>query len=472
MANNTQTPAGSDSEIQSPSSAHEKSHDEHDHDIKYKTCSWQKTAALMFSEYITLSILSFPWAFSILGLVPAILLTIVLAATCLYTSITLWKYCLLHPDIRDVCDIGQKLFWDSTLAYRITAASFILHNLFIQGFHVLVGTQLLDTLSGSSQCSVVYGAITAGVCFFISLPRTLDQLSGLGMVSAICMGISILLAIIFSAVEGRPAGYVPGVDPVVSVFPASTQTFVSGMSAFMNMVYIFIGQTSLPSFIAEMENPRDFPKALWAVTGAMVVMFSLCGALMYIWIGNQYIVSPAFFSLTPTFRKLAFSFAAINILFLGSLFSSVSSRFIFFRIFEDSHHKHSHTLLGWSVWIGLVGLSWASGFVIAEVIPFFSDMLSLVASLFDGWFGFIFWAMAYLHMHPGHTKWATSRNSMETLVNYGFIALGFFILFAGTYVSSPRTFSSTASRHCQVSIQSILDSYKSQELTRPFTCQQ
>jgi hypothetical protein len=38
--------------------------------IKYRTCSWQKTAALLFSEYICLAIMSFPWSYSVLGLVP------------------------------------------------------------------------------------------------------------------------------------------------------------------------------------------------------------------------------------------------------------------------------------------------------------------------------------------------------------------------------------------------------------------
>jgi hypothetical protein len=40
------------------------------HAIKYRTCSWQKTAALLFSEYICLAIMSFPWSYSVLGLVP------------------------------------------------------------------------------------------------------------------------------------------------------------------------------------------------------------------------------------------------------------------------------------------------------------------------------------------------------------------------------------------------------------------
>lgn len=110
-----------------------------------------QTAALLLSEYICLSVLSFPWSvqlpcnsnhnlakthlrsFSVLGIVPGIIITFSVAAMCLYTSIILWRYCLKHPEIRDICDIGQKLFGGSKVAYNITSLFFILNNTFIQG---------------------------------------------------------------------------------------------------------------------------------------------------------------------------------------------------------------------------------------------------------------------------------------------------------------------------------------------------
>ena len=107
-----------------------------------------------------------------------------------------------------------------------------------------------------------------------------------------------------------------------------------------------------------MKNPKDFPKgtnqlcfdevqltcpkiALWAVTIAEVVVFTLCGALMYHFVGtfvtiptrvqislkmrlrsgNQYMTAPAFGSLQPVYKKIAFSFAIPTIIFLGSLYS-------------------------------------------------------------------------------------------------------------------------------------------------------
>lgn len=45
---------------------------------------------LLFSEYICLAIMSFPYSYATLGLVPGLILTIVVAAMVLYTSLIVW----------------------------------------------------------------------------------------------------------------------------------------------------------------------------------------------------------------------------------------------------------------------------------------------------------------------------------------------------------------------------------------------
>ncbi|KAI0691081.1 transmembrane amino acid transporter protein-domain-containing protein [Cerioporus squamosus] len=425
---------------------------EEGHAIRYRTCSWQKTAALLFSEYICLAIMSFPWSFSVLGMVPGIIVTISVAASVQYTSLILWRFCLKHPEIRDVCDIGRMLFGGSELAYNVTSVFFILNNTFIQALHCLVGAKVLNTLTNSAACTVAFSAISACICFLVSLPRPLSQLSGLGTFSAITMGIAVLLAIIFSGIQDHPFGYIAGEEPLVTVIPVKGTTYVAGMSAFLNITYTFVGQITLPSFIAEMKNPKDFPKALWAVTIAEIVIFTLCGALMYHFVGNQYMTAPAFGSLQDPYKKIAFSFAIPTIVFLGSLYASVTGRFIFFRIFKgESKHRHENTVLGWAAWVAIIAATWVLAFIIAEVIPFFSDMLSLMSSLFDGWFGFIFWGMAYLTLYPGAARWAGRWRTAETLLNYFIILFGFYVLIAGTYTS----------------VQSIIIDYTGQEV---FSC--
>lgn len=117
--------------------------------------------------------------------------------------------------------------------------------------------------------TVSYSVIMFIICWICSLPRTFEALSKLGAASAGFTFISVLLATIFAGIEKHPAGYDPrptyttaagkdavGGDPHWTALPIPGTTFVAGMSAFLNISYTFIGQITLPSFIAEMKEPR------------------------------------------------------------------------------------------------------------------------------------------------------------------------------------------------------------------------
>jgi len=429
--------------------------------LQYRTCSWQKTAALLFSEYICLAIMSFPYSYAILGLVPGLILTVVVAGLVLYTSLVVWEFCLRHPEVRDVCDIGQMLFWGQKWAWYATAIMFLLNNTFIQGLHVLTSAKYLNTMTNHSVCTVGFSAIAAVICWICSLPRTFDGLAKMATVSAFFTFLSVLLAAIFAGIEAEPAGYtVAKGAPIVTSVPVAGTTFVAGLNAFLNISYTFIGQITLPSFIAEMRDPRDFPKALWVVTICEIFVFGIVGAVIYAYTGYQYYTAPAFGSLgNELYKKVSFSFMIPTLIFLGVLYASVSARFIFFRIFDGTVHKTSHTVVGWSAWAGILAATWVGAFIIAEVIPFFSDLLALMSSLFDSFFGFIFWGLAYIRMRrvDGGVNWLKSQTVwgyLELVFNVIIIIIGLFFLTAGTYAS----------------VESIIQGYADGPVDKPFTC--
>lgn len=295
------------------------------------------------------------------------------------------------------------LFWGKTWVWYITAVmcklltlssisqrsyndslQVILNNCFIQGLHVLVSAKYLNTITNHSQCTVVFAIIATIICWLCSLPRTFNVLGRLGTLSAFFTFVSVILAAIFIAIEPHPAGYQPERDyidpvtglhevkgaPIVTAVPVAGTTFVAAMNAFLNISYTFIGQITLPSFIAEMRDPKDFPKALWAVTICEIILFSLVGGVIYGYSGNQYNTSPAFGSLgNEVYKKVSFSFMIPTLIFLGVLYASVSARFIFFRIFEGTKHKTSHTAIGWASWAGILAATWIAAFIIVSFFP-------------------------------------------------------------------------------------------------------
>lgn len=55
------------------------------------------------------------------------------------------EFCLRHPEVRDVCDVGQMLFWGKSWVWYLTAIMFLLNNTFIQVTmtrYILVGVNV------------------------------------------------------------------------------------------------------------------------------------------------------------------------------------------------------------------------------------------------------------------------------------------------------------------------------------------
>lgn len=422
----------------------------------FRTCSWQHTAGLMLSEYIVLAIMSFPWSYSVLGLVPGLILTVFVAVTVLYTGLIITDFCERFPQLRNVCDIGQYLLGGSRWAWYATAACFLANNILIQGLHVLVGAKYLNTVTNHSICSVGFSAIVAAISMIFSLPRTFSSLSFVGYFSAVTMFIAVVLAMVFAGVQDHPDKF-DGTPVTFRAFPAEGTTFVDGMSAFLNIVYTFVGQITYPQFISEMKRPREFKKVLWIVTTCEVLIFALAGSIMYVYVGNEYVTAPAFGSLIRRYKLISFSFAIPTIIFVGALYSNISAKFVYDELFKNSRHRYSWSKTSWALWAALLFLTWVGAFIIAEVIPFFSDLLSLMSSLFDCWFGFVFWGLAYIRLRKLRQGSHSNLSPMEKLhyaLSVGLIATGLYILGPGLYAS----------------VQSIINNYKLDAYGTVFSC--
>lgn len=81
-----------------------------------------------------------------------------------------------------------------------------------------------------------------------------------------------------------------------------------------------------------------------------------------------------------------------------------------------------------------------------------------MSSLFDSWFGFIFWGVAYFRMRRADREVGLKRRPvvdyLSMALNVVIILTGFFFLTVGTYAS----------------VQSIIDSFLAGEVGGVFSC--
>ncbi|KAH8807386.1 transmembrane amino acid transporter protein-domain-containing protein [Xylogone sp. PMI_703] len=413
--------------------------EDHQHEIKLRTMSWQKAAWLLAGDQVCLAIMAQTWSLSVLGWVPGIITMLVSGSLFLITSITMHKYIMKHPEIKDICDFGFYIFGKSRLAYEFSGFMLLANNILLIGFHVLTGARILNTLSDHSQCTVVFSVIVMLMGIVMSAPRTLHHVSFMSMFSAACMGIAILLFLIFSGIEDAPLygynGNYPS-DGLVRTyaFPLPGTTWVNCMNAVLNISFLWVPQILFPTFIAEMERPQDFPKSLAVLTGLSVFLFIVPPTIGFRYLG-QYSTAPAFGSLgVVSYKKASFAFVIVPTLVIGVIYANVTAKFIYFRILGKSRHAHSNTVIGWGVWAIVMAVIWAIAFIFSEVVPSMGDFLSLLGAAFDSFFGFIYFAVAYWQLYKGKLFTGLGRSVM-TAIHIFVLACGLFLLGPGLYAA-------------------------------------
>ncbi|KAK5952427.1 hypothetical protein OHC33_006470 [Knufia fluminis] len=413
--------------------------EDHQHDIKLRTMSWQKAAWLLAGDQVCLAIMAQTWSLSVLGWVPGIITMLVAGALFWITSITMHKFIMKHPQIMDICDFGYYAFGKSRVAYHFTAFMLLANNIILIGFHVLTGAKILNTLSDHSTCTVVFSVIVMIMGIIMSLPRTLRHVSFMSMFSAAAMGLAILLFLVFAGTEKAPGYGYNGDYPTVGevktyAFPPSGTTWVACMNAVLNITFLWVPQILFPTFISEMERPQDFPKSLAVLAGISAFLFIVPPSIGFRYLG-QYATAPAFGSLgVVAYKKASFAFVIVPTLVIGVIYANVSSKFIYFRIMGKSRHAHSNTVVGWGVWIAVMAVIWILAFIFAEIIPSMGDFLALLGAGFDSFFGFIFFAVAYWQLYRGKLFNGAGRSVMTVLHIFVMIC-GLFLLGPGLYAA-------------------------------------
>ncbi|KII93344.1 hypothetical protein PLICRDRAFT_100422 [Plicaturopsis crispa FD-325 SS-3] len=418
--------------------------DNEEHQIHYKTLSWQFVAMLMIAEIVSNGMLSLPSTLAIVGIVPAVILIIFLGIFGLFTAKLLVDFKLNHPDVHNMGDAGYILF--GPIGRELLSAGTIIYAIFAAGSEMLSGAQALSTLSDQGLCSVYLTIIFAVAILVIALPRTLDRLSWLGVIASTLITISGILAMI-------GAGMNPTPNRVINA--TISTSFYQAFLAITNPVFAYAGHFMFFVFISEMERPQDAMKAAWCLQGFSTVFYTIFSVVIYVYIGNT-VASPALFSLPPPWPKVTFGISMVNFLIAGGLCTHTAAKLIFIRFFRHSRHVYGHTVLGWTVWTFLCLASAIVACILAIAVPIFSDLIGIAAALFAAWYTYGLAGFFWLHdvYYLGGGKPALRRRWVGSTVAMLIILAGAFICVAGTYVS----------------IKLINDAYNTGTVGKPFTC--
>ncbi|KAF4271442.1 hypothetical protein KXV22_006958 [Aspergillus fumigatus] len=396
--------------------------DEQNAEVKYKTLKWWQCGMFMIAESVSLGVLSLPATLASLGLVPAIILIVGLGILALYTGYTIGQFRQCYPHIHNLADAGEILM--GRFGRELFGLGQILFSIFIMGSHIVTFTVMMNTITDHGTCSIVFSIVGMLICMVLSLPRTIKNLTYISFASFLSIFSAVMITMIGVAVQFKGGSNI-SVTAETNLYHAFT-----GVT---NIVFAYCAHVAFFGLIAEMEDPKEFPKALCMLQFFEIALYVTAAIVIYYYVGND-VVSPALGSAGPLLKKVAYGIAIPTIVGAGVVNGHVGLKYIYVRIFRKTNRMHKRDLVSVGSWIA-IGLScWIIAWIIAEGIPSFTNIVSLISSLFASWFSYGLPGVYWLHINWG--RWFSSpRKICLTIVNLLIVCIGATMCGLGLYVS-------------------------------------
>ncbi|KAJ9609013.1 hypothetical protein H2200_006784 [Cladophialophora chaetospira] len=416
--------------------------------VEYKSMAWWQAGMVMVAETISLGILSLPKAMSDVGVIPGLMLLLCLGAMASYTGFVIGQFKLRYPHIHSFGCAGEILFgiWGK----RILGWGQFAFYVFIMGSHILTFSIMMNAITGHGACTIIWMVVGTILSLLFTLPRTLKHLSYYSIASFISIIGAVMITMI--GVSITKPGMVNGVI-APRLWPRPGLTFFAGFNAVSNMVFAYAGHVAFFTFISELRDPRDFPKALAFLQCSDISMYIITAVVVYYYAGNN-VASPALDSASTVVKKIAYGVALPTIVIAGVVNAHVGVKFLYVKLLHnrDDDLMHQKGWKSYRIWLLMVSLSWLGAWLIAEAVPVFGDLLSLTSALFASWFTFGLSGMFWLHMNRV-SEWCNWSFGKRVLfvVNVLNVVVALVLFGVGTWAS-------------------IYSMVKNGASTRPFSC--
>ncbi|KAH1615206.1 hypothetical protein V6000_008909 [Aspergillus fumigatus] len=348
------------------------------------------------------------------------------------------QFKLRFPQIHSMGDAGELLM--GRFGRELFGIGQLLFLIFLMASHILTFSVVFNTITNHGTCTIVFGVVGLVVSFIGALPRTMGKVYWMSMASCISIVTATVVTMIAIGVQAPDHVHV---DVTTKV------SFQDAFLAVTNIIFAYIAHVAFFGFISEMHDPRDFPKSLTMLQVVDTSLYIVTAMVIYRYAGPD-VASPALSSAGPLMKKVAYGLAIPTVVIAGVVFGHVACKYIYVRIFRGSAHMHQNSFLAIGSWVAIALGVWVVAWVIAESIPVFNELLSLISSLFGSWFSYGLPAIFWLVMNKG--RWFSTRSKIcLTIVNFFILAFACALCGMGLYVSgkSIHDSSSKASWTCK-----------------------
>ncbi|OAL24452.1 hypothetical protein AYO20_10678 [Fonsecaea nubica] len=418
----------------------------------YRNVGWLGTVALMMKTQIGLGVLSIPAVFDTLGLIPGVICLLAIAIITTWSDYMVGAFKLRHRAVYGIDDAGGLIF--GRPGREVLGIAFCLYWIFVGGSGMLGLSIGLNAVSTHGACTAVFVLVAAIAGCLLGSIQTLGRISWLAWVGLTSIVTAILTVTIAVGVQSRPAD-APQVGPWSSDYKLfKNPSFTDAISAISSLVFAYAGTPGFFAIVSEMRNPKHYTRALLICQSGVTATYITIGVVVYYYCGS-YVASPALGSAGALMKKVCYGLAIPGLLVSTTLFIHLAAKYIFIRVFRQSRHLTSNTMVHWSGWIGCTFGVTVISYIIASAIPVFGGLVSLIGALLGTLLSFQPMGFMWLYDHWGLPK--TERGRWWTFM----VGWSIFVIVSGTFLMVGGTYGS---------IVGIIDSYKASGGSAAFSC--
>lgn len=370
--------------------------------------------------------------FTALGYALGTVVLIFIGLLTTYSNVIISDYVQEHPEIDTVSDIGYSLF--KRPGKEIFEAAFCIYMIMIVASGLLGMSTALSQLSDNGACSVIFVSVMAIAVFLLASLHQARYVSYAGWFGVGCIIVSVMIVTIAVAVADRPAA-APAGEYNLALTPGVTGSFVDVMSGISTIIFAYGGLPAFVPIMKEMEREKDFTKSLYVGQGITTGFYVIVSLIVYTYCG-QYIASPVLGSAGTLIKKISYGIAFGGLLVGAVVVAHLLAKSLFVRIFKRSQHLYKKTIRHYVYWMLTVAGGVIVAYIIANCIPYFDLVISLVGAIFMTFFVVVMPALVFLMKDGNHKATAGAiRCWFDWTANVFMVLFGVFVMISGTYAT-------------------------------------
>ncbi|KAI9923735.1 hypothetical protein MW887_008362 [Aspergillus wentii] len=310
-------------------------------EIKYKVLKWWQCGLLMVAETVSLGVLSLPAAVAGLGLVPALIVLIGLGVLASYTGYVIGQFEWRYPHISNAADAGEVIM--GRFGRGLLSMGQILFLVFSMASHLLTFRMVMNTMTWNMFNDIFDSFVSILAAVLVTMIGVVVQNPGVAAKATV------------------------DVDLIIGLLRYPILYF-----------HMVVSHNTFFTMISELEDPRDFPKAL-------ALLQCIDASICHCCYAGADVASPAPGPASPLISKITCGIALRTIIGAGVINGHVAFKRAYLRIFAGTDRMHNRDWAAVSSWIGIgLGL-WIVAWIIASAIPVFNNLLSLVVGYRPNW---------------------------------------------------------------------------------------